>query len=412
MPAWELYKYKPAKDQTTGLWTARGRYRDDSGVRRDIKRSGKRAGAADRALRVAFKETQQRSEQRKEEAQKNQEAVITVGELAERWLESRKPAPVKIDKTTQTGAAPTDDLRMQTWSSYKSNLRHHILPALGQLSVAGLRTPDCERAIHNLFDKKAGTGYRTAAMSKQVLKQVMDYAVRQGHRPDNPVRSVSRIPNPQKMPVQLEPATVAAVHEAVRLRQPEPGVGGPKPTSRLSDVVLLLVATGMRIGEVLAVRWNDIHISGTSMSVTVCGTLVERDGTFFRQSYPKTAKSHRTLPLSEVWIQAMIQRRHLNKRPSPTNAVFATRNGTFMRPSNFRSDLRKATAASPIREKITPHVFRSTVGSIIAENFGDESAQKQLGHASPQTTRRHYIKKPDVVPDYSSSLGDMAPPDA
>jgi hypothetical protein len=203
MPAWELFKYPPAKDETTGHWTVRGRYRDDAGVRRDIKRSGRTAGAADRALRLAFKEAQLRSEQRNEDAQKIEEAVLTVGELAERWLESRRPAPVKIDKITQTGAAPTDDLRMQTWSSYESNLRHHILPALGQLSVAGLRTPDCETAIHNLYDKKAGTGYRTAAMSKQVLKQVMDYAVRQGHRSDNPVRSVSRVPNLQKMPVKL-----------------------------------------------------------------------------------------------------------------------------------------------------------------------------------------------------------------
>lgn len=281
MPAWELFKYPPAKDATSGLWTIRGRYRDESGVRHDIKRSARTAGAADRVLRLAFKEAQLRAEQRDEEAQKIQEAVQTVAELAEQWLESRRPAPVKIDKITQTGAAPTDDLRMQTWSSYEANLRHHILPALGKLSVVGLKTPDCERAIHSLYDKKAGTGYRTAAMAKQVLRQVMDYAVRQGHRPDNPVRSVSRVSNPLKTAVKLGPAIVAAVHNAVRIRQPEPGVGGPKPTSRLSDVVMLLAATGLRIGEVLAVRWDDIHISGTSVLMTVSGTLVEKDGTFF-----------------------------------------------------------------------------------------------------------------------------------
>lgn len=412
MPAWELFKYPPKKDETTGLWTVRGRYRDDSGARRDIKRSGKTAGAADRALRLAFKDAQLRSKQHTEQSQRIQEAeaALTLGELAERWLEWRRPAPVKIDQATQTGTAATDELRIQTWTSYESNLRLHILPALGELSVSELKTPDCERTIHSLYNKKAGTGYRTAAMAKQVLVQVMGYAVRQGHRPDNPVRSVSRIPSLKKTPVKLKPATVAAVHEAVRARQPEPGVGGPKPTSRLSDVVVLLMATGLRIGEALAVRWDDIHINGQSMFLTVSGTLIERKGAFFRQNLPKTDNSQRILPLSEEWVQAMIRRRNLNRRPTQTNAVFPTRNGTFVRPSNFRDDLKKATGGSLIGEKITPHVFRSTVGTVVAENFGHEAAQMQLGHSSPETTRRHYIQRPDVVPDYSSSLGDLAPP--
>ena len=410
MPVWELFKYPAVKDETTGVWTVRGRYRDDSGVRRDIKRSGKTAGAADRALRLAFKDAQVQSEQRTEQAQRMREAVLTLGELAERWLESRKPAPVKIDQATQTGTVATDELRLQTWTSYEGNLRLHILPALGELSVSGLRTPDCERTIHGLYNKQAGTGYRTAAMAKQVLAQVMDYAVRQGHRPDNPVRSVSRIPNNKKTPVKLRPATVAAVHEAVRARQPEPGVGGPKPTSRLSDVVSLLMATGLRVGEVLAVRWDDIQINGPAMYLTVSGTLIERKGAFFRQNFPKTEDSQRTLPLTEDWIQAMIRRRHLNRRATPTNAVFPTRNGTFVRPSNFRDDLKKATGGSLIGEKITPHVFRSTVGTAVSEEFGHEAAQMQLGHSSPETTRRHYIQRPDIVPDYSSSLGYLAPP--
>ncbi|QMU81405.1 MULTISPECIES: site-specific integrase [Paenarthrobacter] len=410
MPVWELFKYPAVKDETTGVWTVRGRYRDDSGARRDIKRSGKTAGAADRALRLAFKNAQVQSQQHAERAQRMQEEALTLGELAMRWLEWRKPAPVKIDQTTQTGTVATDELRLQTWTSYESNLRLHILPAMGELNVSGLKTSDCERTIHDLYNKQAGTGYRTAAMAKQVLMQVMDYAVRQGHRSDNPVRSVSRIPNAKKAPVKLKQATVAAVHEAVRARQPEPGVGGPKPTSRLSDVVLLLMATGLRIGEVLAVRWDDIHINGSAMFLTVSGTLIERKGAFYRQNFPKTDDSQRTLPLTQEWIKAMIRRRNLNRRLTPTNAVFPTRNGTFVRPSNFRDDLKKATGGTLVGEKITPHVFRSTVGTAISEEFGHEAAQMQLGHSSPETTRRHYIQRPDIVPDYSSSLGNLAPP--
>ncbi|APX00390.1 site-specific integrase [Arthrobacter sp. QXT-31] len=309
MPAWQLFRYKPTKDES-GRWTARSRYNDDEGVRHDIKRSGRTAGAADRALRLAVKQAELESTRRKELAAQAELASFTLEELAERWLQARRPAPVKIDNIAQTGAPPTDGLRMQSWNSYRGNLRNHILPALGKTSVAGLRTPQCEDFIHSLYKKETGDGYRTAAIAKQVLTQVMDYAVRQGHRTDNPVRSVSNLPSPRKTPVKLRPATVAAVHEAVRSRQPEPGVGGPKPTGRLSDVVQFLLSTGMRIGEGLAVRWDDVQIEGDNIWVTVSGTLVEDSGVFDRQTYPKSNKSHRTLPLTNDWIQDMIRRRH------------------------------------------------------------------------------------------------------
>lgn len=413
-PAWQLFDYKTKQDDA-GKWVARSHYNDEAGVRHDIKRSGRKKGAVDLAMRRGVEEAKLRSMQRdeearrkrEEEAKREKEAGPTLEELAERWLEYRKPAPVKIDEITQTGLPPTNEIRMQTWTSYANNLRRHVFPVLGKYPSAELKTPHLEEAIHRMYDKEKGTGYRTADMAKQVLSQIMDYAVRQGFRQDNPVRFVSNIPTPQKAPVRLKAATLAAVHEAVQVRLPEPGVGGPKPTSRLSDVVLFLQGTGMRIGEALAVRWDDISIDGDSIFVTVSGTLIEKDGKFFRQSHPKSSKSFRTLPLTTDWMQDMIRRRLRNKYPTRTNALFPTRNGTFYRLSNFRTDLKKAMKAGRISEKITPHTFRSTVGSQIAEMFDDEAAQKQLGHSSPETTRRYYIQRPDVVPDYSLSFERM-----
>lgn len=412
-PAWQLFEYTPKKDET-GKWTARSHYNDDAGVRHDIKRSGSKKGAVSYAMQRGVEEAKKRAEKRRKDAEKaeavkSQVPVLTLEELSERWLEVHKPSPVKIDQTTQTGASPTSGLRMQSWNSYAGNLRRHLFPVLGGFSVAELKTPDCEEAIHSLYDKETGTGYRTADLAKQVLSQIMDYAVRQGLRPDNPVRFVSKVPSPRKLPTRLKPSTVAAVHEAVRARQPEPGVGGPKPTGRLSDIVEFLFATGVRVGEALAMRWDDIDFDGDRILVTVSGTLVEKDGLFYRQDYPKT-DSQRILQLTQDGIRDMIRQRYRNRRPTRTNAVFATRNGTFVRMSNLRSDLKKAKMAAHISEKITPHLFRSTVSSEIAEYYRDEAAQQQLGHSSPETTRRHYIHRPEIVPDYSDGLKNVAPP--
>lgn len=409
-PAWQLFGNDPKKGED-GRWIARSYYNDDAGIRHPVKRSGRSQGAVKQAMYRAVAEAKNLSEQLKEETERlkkeaeeaQEEPELTLTEVAEGWLERKKPAPVQIDETLQSGTPPTTQVRMQTWISYADNLHNHVLPELGSFGISELRTPHFEKAIHGMYDNETGEGYRTADMAKQVLSQIMDYAVRQGHRLDNPVRFVSKVPSTIKVPVKLPTATLAAVQEAVRTRQPEPGIGGPRPTSRLSDIVLLLQGTGMRIGESLGIRWDDVQIKGDMVLITVSGTLIEKGG-FYRQVYPKSAKSIRTLQLTTPVLVEMFRNRYANRRETRTNAVFPTRTGTFMRLSNFRTELKKAMKAAGLSEKITPHIFRSTVGSGVAETFDYEAAQKQLGHSSPTTTLKHYVHLPDLVPDYSSGI--------
>lgn len=167
---------------------------------------------------------------------------------------------------------------------------------------------------------------RTAALTKQVLQQLMDYAVQQGYRADNPVRSVSKVPSKRAKPKTMTPATVQKVHAAVASRQVEAGVGGPKPTSRLADIVLLLAATGMRVGEVLAIRWEDLDLASTPPTVTVRGTLVERKQ-FYRQDVDKTGGSERTYPLALGWVSGMLLRRSANATATPDGRRFRNAKG-------------------------------------------------------------------------------------
>ncbi|NSX38928.1 tyrosine-type recombinase/integrase [Pseudarthrobacter oxydans] len=412
-PAWQLFEYVP-KENDDGTWIARSYYNDDAGIRHAVKRSARKKGALKLAMQRAVAEAKERSEQLKEEAERlkkeaeeaREAPVLTLAEVAESWLERKRPAPVQIDERLQSGTPPTRQIRMQTWISYADNLRNHVLPELGHFALIEVRTPHLEEAIHGMYDNETGEGYRTAEMAKQVLSQIMDYAVRQGHRLDNPVRFVSKVPSRHKVPVKLPTDTLAAVQDAVRTRVPEPGIGGPRPTSRLSDVVLLLQGTGMRVGEGLGIRWDDVQIKRAMVLVTVSGTLIEKGG-FYRQIYPKSSKSYRTLQLTNPVLLEMFRRRYTDKSETRTNAVFPTRNGTFMRLSNFRTALKEAMKAAGLSEKITPHTFRSTVGSGVAETFNYEAAQKQLGHSSPETTRKHYVQLPDLVPDFSLGI-DMA----
>ncbi|UKA63451.1 tyrosine-type recombinase/integrase [Arthrobacter sp. FW306-04-A] len=64
-------------------------------------------------------------------------------------------------------------------------------------------------------------------------------------------------------------------------------------------------------------------------------------------------------------------------------------------------------AKTGIAEPITPHAFRRTVATTVAENVSDEVAAAQFGHASVEVTRAHYIARAKVVPDYSEFLENM-----
>lgn len=150
-----------------------------------IKRQGRTKGGAELAVRKAIRKAE------KEWGAGNKNVVMTVAVLAAEWLEVRKPAAVKVDPETQSGGVPAEgQLRRQSWNQYRQKLRDHALPALGEIPVSELNTPMCQNVIHGLYDLEAGRGFRTAALTREVLMQVLDFGIQQGYRADNPVRSV------------------------------------------------------------------------------------------------------------------------------------------------------------------------------------------------------------------------------
>lgn len=404
MLPWQLGEIHVNMDVDTGRWLARSRYRDGSGKSVAIKRQGRTKGGAKQAVRDAVTDAEAKWGAAKKDD------VFTVARLAAEWLEVRRPATVVIDPVTQAGTTPTAGLRMQSWLQYEQKLNTHVLPVLGDIAVSALTTPMCQKVIHGLYTIETGTGFRTASLTKQVLQQLLDFAIQQGYRTDNPARSISKIHRKRAKPKAMTPSMVQRVHSAVADRQLEKGVGGPNPASRLADIVILLSATGMRVGEVLAIRWEDVDLLSTPTTVTVSGTLVE-GRYFYRQDLRKTGEGDRIYPVTASWASGMLLRRSANAEATPTGAVFGTRNGTFYRPSNFRNDLKKALKAGLISEAITPHTFRRTVASELAEAFDDQAASIQLGHSSPEVTRRSYIARPNLIPDFSAGLGNLAPQD-
>lgn len=209
---------------------------------------------------------------------------------------------------------------------------------------------------------------------------------------------------PAKKPVAaLTVEEVGTLREGLRSWQDEAGYRGPRRGSGLLDVVDLMLATGLRISEALALRWDDVDL-GEQPTVTVSGTLVylKKNG-LQRQEHTKTSSGFRILTIPAFAVD-MLLRRSVEATPTETNAVFPSGKGTWKWPNNYRRTLRVALKDIESDGTISPHVFRKSVATLIDAEATLEAAAAVLGHSGTAVTAKHYVKKATAAPDMSEIL--------
>lgn len=186
--------------------------------------------------------------------------------------------------------------------------------------------------------------------AKVVLSQLFALAVRRGALTTNPIRDTARLRKPRHKVVALTDKHLHAVRTAIRhWQQPIPGKPGPRHTGDLADMVDLMLATGARIGEILALRWQDLDLAADRPTLTICGTLVFVKGKgFFRQEWTKTDAGYRMLVLPRFAV-GMLLARKLSAASNPHDAIFASRRGTWLSPNNMRRQWRQARAEAQCR---------------------------------------------------------------
>jgi integrase len=362
-------------------YCARARFRDYDGKTRDVEATGTTGPAAVRALK----------EKLRDRVAPNDDEITRetyISTLANLWIE---------EITAEERVTP------QTINRYESVVRTAVMPGLGNLRIR-------EASVGRLdkFLRKLAKDYPAAAkVAKVVLGQMFALAVRRGALTSNPVRETGRLRSPRRTVVALDTEQLEAVRSAIRTwQQPTPGKSGPRPTGDLADIVDLMLATGARIGEVLALRWGDVDLAADHPTVTVCGTIVFVKGKgFFRQEWTKSDAGFRTIVLPRFAV-AMLMDRKLTAADNPLDAIFASRRGTWLSPHNVRRQWRRARADTGL-EWVTPHTFRKTVATLIDKEANTKSAAAQLGHATEGVTKKHYVEKPAVAPDSSDILEQL-----
>jgi integrase len=294
------------------------------------------------------------------------------------------------------------DLVDNTRRRYRELLADHIGPAVGSLRVREATVTRLDRFLKNVT---ADTGAPTAKLCLSVLSGVMGLAVRHGAAATNPLRDVAPVVVESKevRAMTFEEVTTvrAAVSAYVEGRPIVPDEVVRKGRSRavdLLDIVDVMLATGVRIGEVLAIRWCDVDLEAGT--VTVCGTVILSDtkpAKYVRQPFTK-GKKPQTYLLPGFGIEALMRRRVAMTHANTEDLVFPSQAGTVRDPGNVRATYKRVFGKVGL-DWVTPHTFRKTVATVVEREADLRTASQQMNHGSEVVTKRHYVARPTMGPD-------------
>jgi len=286
--------------------------------------------------------------------------TLTVGEYLDRWMRD-------VEGT----------VRESTHQRYGYAVGPHVKPALGSIKLKDLNPAQVRWFYRNRLD----SGLSPASVHKLhvVLHKALKAAVSDGLIPRN-VAAGLKLPKLSRE--EIDPLNR---EEARRLLEAAKG-------ERLEALYMLALNTGMRLGELLALNWDDVDLEGEVLRVR---RTLTRAGKVYTTGEPKTRNSRRVIRLTGAAVEAL--RGHLPRQLEemgrmgslyqPGGLVFATEVGTIVNPSNVRNrslkPLLKKAGLRPVRF----HDLRHTCATLLLlKNVNPKIVSELLGHASVSIT--------------------------
>jgi integrase len=230
--------------------------------------------------------------------------------------------------------------------------------------------------------EKRGLSAQTVLHVHRTLSQALAHAVRLGVLFKNPARQVKPPRPPSREIKMLDKGEIATVLNAAK------GIGLYVP-------VLLAVTTGIRRGELLALRWSDIDLKAATLTVN---HSLERINGKFEFKPPKTRKSRRTISLPAITIEALREHRRVQLEERfkfglgrDSGALVVSRaDGLPIDPDTLSKSFRRLVAAAKVTP-ITFHGLRHThISHLLMEGVHVKVVSERAGHANVNTTLTVY----------------------
>jgi integrase len=266
-------------------------------------------------------------------------------------------------------------LKLSTQHGYKTVLTKHLLPYWRDWRLRDIGRQDVQQWVADRFRRQLG--WQTVRNAWTLLSGILETAVEYGYLWTNPARGVKF---PEK---ELKEAPVLFTTEDFTklLEQLD------EPYRTMARLIAL---TGLRIGELLAVRWRCLDLE--------IGTLSVRESVYEGKfQSPKTRKSRRTIPLGPQSILWLRDHRLRATRTAADDLLFGNRSGKPLRESKLLRNVLQPAAERAGLGRVTWHQFRHIHSSLLNDlRVPVKIAQEQLGHSSISTTLNIYTHVVDA----------------
>jgi integrase len=259
------------------------------------------------------------------------------------------------------------DWKPSSLSDYRSALNAHLLPAFAGKRVEKIDADEIEQWRDELIDER-GLSRRTANKLLIILGAILERAVKTHGLLRNPARDVA------KLRVRYDP-------DAYDFYSPDEieqlGAAASSPQDRA--IYRTAALTGLRMGELIALRWGDVDFAGEALHVYNSYSL----GTL---TAPKSGLT-RTLPMAEQ-VQVVLQAHRKAVPHDRPDLVFPGERAEYLDGAALRRRYKKALEKAKLR-KLRFHDLRHTFGSIAIDQATIVQVQAWMGHADVQTTMKY-----------------------
>jgi integrase len=341
------------------------------GKRRYVSLGPVSAETADQALRHAIADVERGSWEppRQAAAPTEPEPIPTFHVFAEDWwLRNEKQL------------APSTQL------DYRWRLETHLLPFFARHRLDEITFDQVERYIARKLDERHPLSPRSINMTVTLLGAILEGAVERELIPRKPARGRGRRVReraPRRSYLETAEQIGALLDAAARL---DASARKGRQHIERRAMIAVLVFTGLRVGELLALRWRDIDMTGGWMYV----------------EESKTDAGRRRIKIRGALQSELVRVRERQAEPEPDRVMFATSTGRQQSADNFRSRVLRPSVAeadraltarqsAPLPEGITPHSLRRTFASVLYALGEDPGiVMDEMGHTDPALALRVY----------------------
>jgi len=277
-------------------------------------------------------------------------------------------------------------VRPLTYAGYKVNVEKHLIPTLGKIRIDQLTPLHVQQMMNERLSR--GLSTKSVAYMQQVLRTALGLAVKWDMLSRNVARLVDR-PRIQRKPISpLTPDEARKFLAAIR-------------GHRLEALFSVALALGLRQGEALGLRWEDIDFSAGTLRISHQLQRIEGKLTLVP---PKTEKSRRTLVLPAMIIDRLhehekrqaAERLWSGSKWNNTDLVFANRNGDPTQARRVIEQFHEALRHAGLR-RIRFHDLRHSCATLLlVQGVSPRVVMEVLGHSEIALTMNAYSH---VVPE-------------